>query len=95
MKHQWGEFLGAVFGNRIPPAHVGFVDAEMQAFITRGCAVKWTDVQGCRIDSLCCCGVVYYRAQYTAVVLGLLYGLCCVCEVVFRLACLALQRSYW
>lgn len=39
-------FPGAVFANRIPPAHAGFVDAEMRSLIARGCVVKWADVRG-------------------------------------------------
>ena len=39
------KFPGAVFANRIPPAHAAF-KAEMRALIARGCVVKRTDVRG-------------------------------------------------
>ena len=32
-----GRFPGSVFQNRIPPSFAGFVDAELQAIIDRGC----------------------------------------------------------
>ena len=35
-----GKFQGAVFANRIPPAHAGFVDAEMPFLIAQGCVAK-------------------------------------------------------
>lgn len=41
-----GKFPGAVFANRIPPAHAEFVSTEMRTLITRGCVVKWADVRG-------------------------------------------------
>ena len=40
-----GKFQGAVFANRTPPAHAGFVDAEMPFFITQGCVAKRKDVR--------------------------------------------------
>ena len=39
-------FPGAVFANRIPPAHAEFVKAEMKSLVARGCIVKWADVRG-------------------------------------------------
>ena len=33
------------FANGVPPAHAGFVDAEMHSLIARGCVVKWKDVR--------------------------------------------------
>ncbi|CAM9718774.1 unnamed protein product [Laminaria digitata] len=41
-----GRFPGEVFENRIPPTFTGFVDAEVQALVDRGCVAKWADVRG-------------------------------------------------
>ena len=38
--HDGDKFPGAVFANRIHPAHAAFFEAEMRALIARGCAVK-------------------------------------------------------
>ena len=43
--HIAGIFWGAVFANGIPLPHAGFVDAEVQSLIGRGCVVKWKDVR--------------------------------------------------
>ena len=38
-------FAGALFTNRIPPAHADFADAGMHSLIARGCVVNWEDVR--------------------------------------------------
>ena len=40
------KFQGAVFANHMPPAHAGFVDAEMPFVIAQGCVAKRKDVRG-------------------------------------------------
>ena len=39
-------FPGALFPNRIPKEHAGFVRSEVAALVTRGGLVKWADVPG-------------------------------------------------
>ena len=44
-KYTAGKFQAAGFASRIVPACAGFVDAEMQSLIARGCVAKWKDFQ--------------------------------------------------